>query len=381
MTNLGRVLPITLAMFLSADVAARFFPLDSLCFQAWECMTRFQEPGSIFEAHRQFHSSRTHGNLSNMGNLPALREYRPQVFTTDVYGFRNSPALSERPPDGIVVGDSFVAGYGISDDETFPVRLSAATGLRMYNAGGPYAYLQTVRALKARLGMHQGPVVVVWTEAEPVDQLSHAAAIAEEGDVETRLLNAVLAERGDRLRSWLRGWWYTSPARIVAEKAFLALANDRILPNVYASRVAERRVQSGKAMLFYPSDVDGFHRHRDIGEARDYLMSTSTALSREGMEPLVLLAPSKYTVYYPILTEPKPAPGDPVHPLTVLEADLRAHGIPALDLTPSFQEAARRGLADGHDIYWRDDTHWNGLGTALAADLARRAWFPETVRH
>ena len=77
---LGRVLPLLVAMLLLGDALARFLPVDSLCFQAWECMTRFQEPGAIFEANRQFRSARTHGNLSNMGNLPLLRQYRPQLF-------------------------------------------------------------------------------------------------------------------------------------------------------------------------------------------------------------------------------------------------------------------------------------------------------------
>jgi len=97
------------AMF-AADAGTRFLPIDALCFQAWECMTRYQAPGSIFEANRQFTSTRTHGNLSNMGNLPALRQYRPQVFTTDANGFRNPRGSERRPQDGIVVGDSFVAG-------------------------------------------------------------------------------------------------------------------------------------------------------------------------------------------------------------------------------------------------------------------------------
>ena len=88
--TVGRLLPRLIAALLLVDALSRFLPLDPLCFQAWECMTRYQEPGAIFEANRQFRSDRTHGNMSNMGNLPALRQVRSQVFTTDKYGFRNA---------------------------------------------------------------------------------------------------------------------------------------------------------------------------------------------------------------------------------------------------------------------------------------------------
>lgn len=376
-TTIGRVVPLVIASVLTVDVGARFLPLDVLCFQAWECMTRYQEPGSIFEANRRFESGRTHGNLSNMGNLPQRREYRPQLFTTDARGFRNPPGAEQVVPDGIVVGDSFVAGYGISDAETFPAQLSAATGRRFYNAGGPYAFLQTVRMLKARLGFAGGPVIVVWTESEPVAQLTNAEAVAREGDARTRLLTSVAGPNAESLRSLVRGWWYTSPVKIVAEKAFLSIANDRILPNVYRSRVVERRLQTGEPILFYPLDVEGFHTRRATGEAQAFLVELASALSSDGMTPIVLLAPSKYTVYYRLLAGDQPPPGDTVHPLAALEAGLRRRGIRALDLTERFQDQARRDLEQGTYLYWLDDTHWNANGVAVAADLARRTWFAD----
>jgi hypothetical protein len=359
------------------DLAARFAPLDPLCFQAWECLTRYQEPGAIFQANRQFRSQSTHGNLSNMGNLPGLRQDRPQVFTTDAHGFRNPPGNASARVDGLVVGDSFVAGYGITDSETLPVQLGAAAGLRLYNAGGPYAYLETARSLKARFGLRRAPVVVVWTESEPVAQLRDAESRAIHPDVRSRMLASVLGSGGERLRALARGWWYTSPVQILAEKAYLAMANDRVLPNIYAERVVQGRLRNGDPMLFYPPDVEGFRSHRDVREAADYLMWLATALRQAELTPLVVLAPSKYSVYNPLLDDPHPAPGDAVHPLARLEQALRSGGVPALDLTPAFRDQARRDLSKREYIYWLDDTHWNGRGVGVAADLIRRAWFDQ----
>lgn len=66
--------------------------------------------------------------------------------------------------------------------------------------------------------------------------------------------------------------------------------------------------------------------------------------------------------------------------LSTLATALTAAGVPALDLTDAFRERARRDLARGQYLYWLDDTHWDGAGVALAAELAGRAWFPDSGR-
>lgn len=370
----GWLLPVVIAVFLAADVIARSLPIDGLCFQAWECMTRYQEPGSIFEANRQFRSARTHGNMSNMGNLPNDRVDRPQVFTTDGRGFRNT-AVDEARVRVLMVGDSFVAGYGISDDETLPTQLTARSGAVVYNAGGPYAYLDTVRQLKSQLKLEQPTAVIVWSESEPIGLLQAAEDQAGHPNWQARILSSAFGSAGERVREVLRGWWFTSPLKVIAQKAFLSASNDRFLPNVYAHLVAQRKLKNGASMLFLPSDVEPFHAHRDVRPAADYLQWLTSAMAKEGVKPVVVLVPHKYSVYYPLLSGAQPAPGDDVHPLAQLEQVLRAQGIEALDLTPMMRERAAGDLARGEYVYWRDDTHWDGRGVSVAADAIARRWF------
>lgn len=370
-------LPVVIALFLVADALARSLPIDGLCFQAWECMTRYQEPGSIFEANRQFRSARTHGNMANMGNLPGERVYRPQVFTTDSRGFRNDPAVGRGAVDTVVVGDSFAAGYGISDDDTLPVQLTGRTGRTFYNAGGPYAYLDTARTLKRTLGIDRGSVIILWTESEPVELLKAAEAQARHATLPERMLSQGFGSSAGRIREALRGWWLTSPLKVVAQKAFLAVSNDRVLPNVYAHLVTQRRLQNGASMLFLPTDVGPFHQHRSIQPAADHLRWLAAGIRDAGMRPLVVLVPHKYSVYYPLLDGVQPAAGDAVHPLAQLAAALRSDGIEAMDLTPLFQARAREALREQRYLYWRDDTHWDRLGVDVAADAIRAEWYAE----
>ena len=367
--SIGRLLPRLIAVLFVIDGVSRFMPQDRLCFQAWECMTRFQEPGAIFEANRQFRSARTHGNMANMGNLPALRQYRPQVFTTDAYGFRNAASLANGKIDGLVLGDSYVAGYGNSNEDTLPVQLSEQTGLRFYNAGGPYAYLETARLLKRRLTFGGRRVIVVWTENVPLPFFEEAELRAGSPDRRSRLLNLVFGGQGERVRSGMRGLWFMSPVKIVAEKAYLAISNDRILPNIYAQKVAIRRLTTGTPIIFYPPDVDAFQHSVDARPPVDRLTWLAAELRHEGFDPLIVLAPSKYTVYYPALEDSRPEHVNTNPLLARVEHALRAADISVIDLTPSFQAQALRDLANGQYLYWLDDTHWNARGMGLAAQL------------
>jgi acetyltransferase AlgX (SGNH hydrolase-like protein) len=370
--SIGRLLPRVMAALFLIDALSRFIPQDRLCFQAWECVTRFQEPGAIFEANRQFRSTHTHGNMANMGNVPALRQYRPQVFTTDAYGFRNEPSLANGNIDGLVLGDSYVAGYGNSDGDTLPVRLSEQTGLRFYNAGGPYAYLATARLLKTRLTFAGRRAIVVWTENVPLPFFEEAERRAETPDRKSRLLNLVFYGQGERVRSELRGLWFMSPVKIVAEKAYLAISNDKILPNTYAQRASIRRLTTGAPIIFYPPDVEAFERPGEAWPAVDHLTRLAAELSHEGFNPLIVLVPSKYTVYYPMLEGSNPETVDTNPLLARVDRALRTAGISVIDLTPSFQAQAHRDLAAGQYLYWLDDTHWNARGIEFAAGLIRR---------
>ena len=365
---------LLIAVF-ATDVAARFAPMEPLCFQAWECLTRYQEPGAIFEANRRFEKAHTHGNLSNMGNLPQLRVDRPQVFSTDGRGFRNAANLTAAPLDGLVLGDSFVAGYGMSDDDTFPVQLSKATGLRFYNAGGPYSYAATARRLAGELPLRTRDAIVIWTEGVDVAEMRQAEAAAMMPDRRTRLVTALFGARGERLRSTARGWYFTSPLKIIAEKAFLSISNDVVLPNRFAANVVQRRLVNGTTMLFYPRDVHDFHAARDVTASVDHLRLIAARMREAGFNPAIVLAPSKYTVYQPLIAGGTPPAGDAVHPLRRIAAALAADGIRTLDLTDVLQAAAATELPSGRYVYWRDDTHWNRAGVAVAADAVQRAWF------
>ncbi len=51
-----------------------------------------------------------------------------------------------------------------------------------------------------------------------------------------------------------------------------------------------------------------------------------------------------------------------------LERSLREAGIEVVNLKAVYGELARRELARGSYLYWRDDTHWTGRAMRVAAE-------------
>lgn len=105
------------------------------------------------------------------------------TMSTTPDGFRSpQPA---RPPAMVCVGDSCTFGLGVEDGETFPARLSEATGLGVLNAGVPgYSAFQGRRLLDEQLRRWRPRSVVIqfgWNDAASWDGLSdaeHAALLA-----------------------------------------------------------------------------------------------------------------------------------------------------------------------------------------------------------
>ncbi len=81
----------------------------------------------------------SYGDLAAMAGDLSFREPRRVVFRTDGAGFRNE--RESGPFDVVVLGDSFPAGGGTTQDRVYSSLLEQHYGLRTYNLsypGGPY---------------------------------------------------------------------------------------------------------------------------------------------------------------------------------------------------------------------------------------------------
>lgn len=375
--RLGRVIPCLLAVVFLLDVGLRLLvalgvvPIDRLSFRAWEPLLAYRATGGPFEPNRRYHNGRSYGDLAAIGNLPELREYRTDTFTTDALGYRNPPRLMHEEINAILTGDSYAVGIGVPDDETLSARLSRLTGCAVYNASGEAGLMTPdwIAAVAGRLRLRNRLVIrLLVEEAETPDRPPSWKA---------RLHDRLTAWEPPGVRSLvgrLRGFVMVSPLQILSGRVVKSLENDRTLPNRYADNVVRRTLYNGDTILFRASWMNTIYRRHEVDRA--YWTWLRENMRRAGLDLWIVLVPSKYTVYRPYLTNQEPAEPVPTY-LDRVEREIRLEGVPVLNLTPLFRAQAARALAHGKPdryLYWLDDIHWNARGIELAAAAIRDHW-------
>ena len=104
-----------------------------------------------------------YGDLAAMAGDPTLQVPRQIVFETDEAGFRNATIKS--PIELLVLGDSFGAGWGTTQDRIFAYVLESRHGYQTYNLsfpGGPYDQYINFAIESHRLSLSSN-AAVAWT--------------------------------------------------------------------------------------------------------------------------------------------------------------------------------------------------------------------------
>ena len=361
--KLGTLIPALLVAAFFSDRALRRVPLEWTVERPWEPMLRNDAPS--FLPSQSVLSARSVGDLVVIGNLHGVSDRRTERFTTDSLGFRNPPHLAMRPRvDGIVLGDSFVWGVGLDDSESLTVQLYNRHGLTFYNAGSTLnADHSWVMDLIQRRPVQGGTLVYVFAERRPLPEIATGTAKA------SGLLPALFGPwtlAVERLRSAQDGY---SPLQVWSERAMRQLQDDVWLPNSRASYVAVETLSDGRPMAFFKEEIAAVTAKRAVNV--EYWQELQRKLGEYDVRLLVMLIPSKYGVYYPMLRAASyPAPFDY---LAELQTALEAQSIRTLNLGPVFRKEAAERYAKGEFIFWPYDTHWNPTGVAIAADALAQA--------
>jgi len=272
----------------------------------------------------------------------------------DRQGFRNPDALTAA--DVCMVGDSFVVGDRVTEDQTMTSILANRLGVSVANLGqigyGPQQELGVLR----RFAFAYRPRLVIWVVFEGndlVDTAWYETARPRWADVVAKqdafvsrsfLGNAVAALR--RL------------AQPEPEEAAIASARWGRLPD-------------GRRMWFLRrSGPWSDWELAALDVLGDALAEGQRTCAARGVRLLVVFAPDKFRVYGDVCVFPEHSEcrtwqqndfPDRLH------ARVRAISpeVGFLDLTPSFRERARAGDV----LYPPDDTHWSAAGQSLAADV------------
>lgn len=369
-----------MAVLFACDLVGRFLPLDLVAFRTFEPALNPQgghgtaefKPNQITRMHNAY------GDLAAMSNSRRLRQYHDEEFHSDEFGFRNGYDIHAVRYGGMVLGDSFAVSSGVPEDQTLAGVLSHLSGVRYYNAGWSRQLLPAeVRYMAANLKIDSGVVVCELLErliklgAPPLNDaltgLYSTPAAAESVAGATAFL-PWLTEVQRRVSPDA-----VSPLQILGGKIVKRLQNGTLQPNPYWQLAIHKRLTNGDDMLFVKQDAEDYSNPDPIISSWvTYLEWYNQRLQARNLKLVVLLVPNKLTVYGPLAKPPSDMQYS-VRILQAIEDQLRERGIPVVNVTSSLRAAASEDLSKHQYVYWRDDTHWNAAGIAIAGNAVWQA--------
>jgi len=297
-------------------------------------------------------------------NLP-IRVDHPMTFSTDARGFRNQADVAQA--DIALVGDSYVEGWTLSDDETISADVERRTHTSVVNLGtAGYGSLQELQVLE-RYAMPLAPKLVGWFFFEgndlDDDQIFENAMTTRTGsEPPARAAPEPLAHR-----------WRALVDRSFTWNTLLELRRltDAVVPNAVNTYGWFRDADGVQhKMYFYDfyatRQITEFERAR-LQVTADTLRRAAEDCRRRGITFVVYYVPIKFRVYRDSVTFPPRSPCEKWTPWE-LEREVQAvcerAGIRLVSLTGPMREAAHRGAL----LYEPADSHWNAAGAAFAAD-------------
>jgi len=294
---------------------------------------------------------------------------RPSVsrfltFTYDARGYRNATELDRA--EVVLLGDSFVDGWGVTDQETSASVLQAKLGKPVANLGvAGYGTLQELAVLKREAPRLQ-PAAVVWFFFEGND-------LYDDWRFQRTLmsLTSVKANRQGPAQPVTRA--HTWRQRCLAGN-FLRLLrawSDPLIPNrvpyfgtLTTSSTGRQTVAFADyaAVAWSPWLADRWSQTKAAFE------EGSRFCRQRGIRLMLCYVPDKFRVYQPFVEFPADSPCQKwaTWPLPADFAEFcRANQIPFLDLTGPLRESARQGGMP----YPPADSHWSAEGHKLVADI------------
>lgn len=393
--SLGRLIPLTLALWAIADVLPRFLPLDWLQINPFQLAASRPGRYSPFIPNLRISTSNYVGELALLANLPPNESRPPLQLTTDNLGFRATPngSTNEKPSIIVMEGDSFTFGAALSNDETFPSALSRELAANVYNAGRYTTDRERMREMDwlfSRL-----PVAPRATVIYVLLETFNPSLKREYGDrwydslgkkvVGSQLHNAA-KEEYFFLRRWHSLWLPISPLKISTTRLYKRIADDRILPNPYKKHVTIAELPGGRRFLYEPRYLERYLNPPDdtaVAETAEYLAWFRDQMRSRGLDFWVLLVPEGLSTYARWLV---PDSEHPVkwksHYLDRLENALQARQVKVTNSLPHLVEQAPEDIRTGELSFYTEDHHWTPKGTRtvarVMADALRQSGFQET---
>lgn len=346
-----------------------------------ESLAYHRPPNQVFEEsyHDRPEALRTYANApEGFGRVEC-------TLQTDRRGYRNRTDLEIY--DAVVLGDSFAEGSGVTDGDSWPDKLSQASGLSVYNLGmsgyAPQHYLASL--VEVGLALHPKTVFCL---------------LYEGNDVRSARVTNRPESRADRLfkssplRQKLDDLIVDTFAPIGAQRELKELEMLSWLPvSLSAEGAGPHYAFAPKQLLSLYVDAETLVNGKRWKATTEILRDMNARCVAAGAELVLVYAPTKAHVVLPLVADQLPA--EKVHAFAALRAKnplpppqrflqtlpdkmdayetiaqrwCDEEGIDFVSLTPPL----RKAIATGRQIYYTYDQHWTPVGHEVVAQVVAR---------
>lgn len=343
------------------EVGLRTLLADSLYFRAHERLIGEwpNDPNILRYAPNAAIAQPAVGDLGAMSGRTDWHVKKTIEFVTDAQGFRNA-ARQNSAQAIVVLGDSFAAGTGITQADSWAVRLQQLTGREVINLAipsSPWMSLANFWYENDRVGgFQQADVVLTLFSGNDLDEV-YGRRRAFDGQY-----------RASALRRWLTRL-ENFQRKCALDKVWLLLT----VEEKYGDQVVAVDREGGVPVLFFKPYVERALRsatdvetHDNFADLTEILTALAEKVRASGGRLSIVNVPSKAEIHAELLGRAYQPQGFAQAMAPVVRA-LGAHWI---DLSaPMRREAVKRQAAGQEGLWWPDDTHWNAQGHAVVAEL------------
>ncbi len=299
------------------------------------------------------------GNLARVCGVTEV-ERREITFSTDSLGYRNDWDYADQ--EIVLVGDSFVVGNGMTQSDTIVAQLLVRYGFLSYSAAFP-GYVSDYSSYidqMSKLSDGRARFVVFFFEGNDFREYRDDQNTKPLRSVKDRATGYLYSIPSFRFISVLRARVGESERVDLSRNCSRFEVADRPLfvLNRYAYHVAEREEFEGN-----PEHEAFLEQHADVIE-HIFFVPTKYRVYHEFFDKAVI--DTQYEAY--MEKERRLSGALPHAQWEYLSSLAIRYGVSATDLTPDLIERSNTLIAENKTTFWRDDTHWNGYGVAVAVE-------------
>jgi hypothetical protein len=280
--------------------------------------------------------------MNAVGDLCHHSKYairKEEIWRTDNIGFRNDAFISN--PDILIVGDSFVIGSGLTQDETLTNQMKSRLKdkWKVYNLS-TCTFSDYIKYYND--GIFKKPKLIIFSIVE--------RNVPEK--IET-------FRKTNKIKRLLIAIFKTGNFNVYLDKALKLFSLEWLRARVQNAQGKGIRGISSSNMFFQKGR---FYKHKttDLNETANAIISYKKYCDSLGINFLFLPMPNKETVYYDLV----PLTKQPDY-LFKLDSILQNAKVNTLNTQKIYTDYRK---TETKLLYHLDDTHWNATATALISN-------------